>query len=338
MSLSDLGEFGLIDVWQKKLPKFSGFSVGIGDDAAVRTLPNGNLEVWTTDTLVENDHFNRSWSSPEQVGSKAIEVNVSDVAAMGAVPKFVLVNLVLSPEISQEWTERLYDSIGRVCAKYEISVVGGDTTHGALAMISITCVGEIESKNSGNLCLRSDAEVGDLICVTGEVGGSMAGYMGFKNGVLGDGIGHPQGERLWDWCYVLKRHLEPKSRLGASGIIAPLAHAMIDVSDGVASEVKHICRRSSVGAKVFAEKLPIHEEVFAMEENLGKKKFSFALSGGEDFELLFTIAPENAKKLRGKFGDFSVVGEITGNKDQRDLILPNGDIDVLPGGWDHFAG
>lgn len=323
-SLKKLGEFGLIKELTKNFKVYQkNIKVGIGDDAAVRQIGLNKFEVITLDTLVENDHFNLAWSKPEQIGRKAIEVNVSDVAAMGAKPTYALASLVISKNINLAWLKKLYAAMQKLCAEYKISLIGGDTTHGEIAMISIAMAGEASRKN---LCLRSGAKIDDLICVSGETGGSMAGYLSFKNG-------------LKLTAYLKKRHLEPKARLGLSQKIAAYASAMIDVSDGVASEVKHIASVSEKGALVYAEKLPIHQDVFRLEEKLKLKKYYCALSGGEDFELLFTISAKNLAKLKTKLSSrekISIIGKITNKPNEFNLILPSGQAQKLPDGWDHL--
>ena len=320
--IKSLGEFGLIDYLTKDFTNYSKqVKLGIGDDAAVICKNNKEFEVVTMDTLVENDHFNCKWSTPYQVGMKAMEVNVSDIAAMGAVPSYVLISIVITNNAEIEWLSELYRGIKQVCDKYKISLIGGDTTRGDLKMISVTMVGITKKP-----CLRSGAKTGDLICVTGQVGGSSAGYLSLK-----------KGDQLTS--YIKKRHLEPKSRFDISSQIAKLASAMIDVSDGVGSEVKHIVSASKKGAIIYAKNLPVHADVFLAEEKLGLNKYYCALSGGEDFELLFTINQQDLGKLQKsrliKKNEISVIGEIISNKKRLELILENNQTVKIPGGWDH---
>jgi len=205
--------------------------------------------------------------------------------------------------------------------KYQISLIGGDTTHGGLHMISVTMAGITQKP-----CLRSGAKAGDLVCVTNQVGGSAAGYFGLKN-----------NKQITP--YIKKRHITPKARLDISSQIAKFASAMIDISDGVGSEVRHIAKASEKGAIIHASRLPIHKDVFRMEKALGLSTYYCALSGGEDFELLFTISKPNLAKLRKikniKNNDITVIGEITNNKKQLELILDNNKRVDMPGGWDH---
>ena len=321
-TIKSLGEFGLIENLTKDFVNYSKqVKLGIGDDAAVINKQKNKAEVVTMDTLVENDHFNCKWSTPFQIGQKAMEVNVSDIAAMGAVPTYALVSIVITVKTDLEWLKELYHGIKQVCDKYKITLIGGDTTRGAIKMISVTMVG-IAPKP----VLRSGAKVGDLICVTGQVGGSAAGYFSLKN-----------NKKITP--YIKKRHLEPKARLDTSGTIAKYANAMIDVSDGVGSETKHIAKASKKGAIIYAKDLPIHKDVFKIERQLGFKKYYCALSGGEDFELLFTIGQENFIKLQQskliKNNDISVIGKIVKDQKKLELMLDDNQKTDIPGGWDH---
>lgn len=319
------GEFDLIDHLTSRLPKFGlGNQIveGIGDDAAVINRGDGKLELITVDTLVENDHFTVDWSTPEQIGRKAMEVNVSDIAAMGGQPTMALVSLVINDQTENSWLERVYEGIREVCEKYQVQIIGGDTTHGATRMLSITQFGEVDQ---ADLCLRSMAKAGDLICVTGKVGGSTAGYKALRSGFKVNEL--PE--------YLRKRHLEPKARMDVVGRLKKFANAMIDVSDGVGSEVRHIAKKSGLGAQIFKEKLPVDQEVLTMEEQLGLEKFSCALSGGEDFELLFTVEQQQAAGLRAIFDDFTVIGEMLADTGVLVCVGENGNVEEMPRGYDH---
>ena len=321
MTPKKYNEFSLIHELTSKFTDFHQIKTGIGDDAAV--IDNhGKLQLITTDTLVENDHFSIKWSTPYQIGKKAFEVNVSDIAAMGGLPTLTLVSLVINKNISTSFLQEIYRGIKEICNKYQITLIGGDTTHGTELVISITLLGKV---NPENLCLRSHAKTNDLIGVTGKVGASYAGFLALKNNISLD-----------QFSYIKKKHLEPQSRLTASQIIAPYANAMIDVSDGVASEVRHIAQNSKKGAIIYTKKLPINPEVDKIEQKLKLKKNTCALSGGEDFELLFTITEENVLKLQNHFQDFTVIGKILADPKKLDLIdFDNQRID-LPFGYDHL--
>ncbi len=319
MEIKDFGgEFKLINDITKAFRTYHpAVKKGIGDDAAVIKRAR-SFEVVTTDTLVENDHFNCSWSTPYQIGMKTMEVNVSDIVAMGARPDLLLLNLVLRKGLDVEFVQEVYRGIKECCDRYRISLIGGDTTHGAIMMLNATLTGTTKKP-----VLRSGAKVGDLICVTGQVGGSTAGFKLFSSGI------RPEG-------YVLHRHVEPKCRYDIGHHIARYAHSMIDVSDGVASEVRHICEESGVGAFVESRSIPVHPEVDAAAERLGHRGLDYALSGGEDFELIFTIAERDLERLRKHTNDLTVIGSIVPRKEGAKYRDLDGTIKELPGGYDHF--
>lgn len=300
-------EFQLIDTLTKNFLSYHDqLEVGVGDDAAVVKHGDKYL-LMTCDTIVENDHFNCLWSTPEQIGRKAAEVNVSDIAASGGRPTYMLISLVLTKDTAEDWIVRVYDGIKQVCDKYGISLVGGDTTHGSVKIINITLLGETDKP-----ILRSGAKVGDLIGVTGVVGGSNAGLKLFLKGAPVSGL-------------LRQKYLEPIARLDVSDKIAKYANSLIDVSDGVASEVSHICQRSGVGAVVWAEKLPLCAGAVVED----------ALSGGEDFELLFTVPEKDLNKLKDLVVDLTVIGQIV-DKNQGVIFMRDGKQCPMPGGYDHF--
>jgi len=295
---------------------------GIGDDAAVLEL-GGKLFVVTTDMLVEGDHFHFDWSSPKQVGVKAMESNVSDVAAMGALPKHAFVSLCLRRNATVELVEGLYKGIEIVARKWGIDVIGGDTTHGPNTVINVTLIGEVEKKN---LKLRSNAKKGDLIFVSGDIGKSTAGL----NLLLKD----KKYLKSKKFGRTVKFHLQPKSRMDLiAGKKLPLrfVNAMEDVSDGLATEVKNICEMSKCGAVIYAEKVPIAKQTREAAVEVKKSALDFALFGGEDFELVFTVP----KKHAGKFKGFHCVGEIL---EERKVFLEQKwkRKELKKKGFDHF--
>lgn len=314
------GEFKLIDDITKKFKSYHRSVIKtVGDDAAVVRRGPANYEVLTTDAMVENDHFTLTWYTPYQIGRKLVEVNVSDVVAMGALPDLMLLNLILRDGIEVEFVQELYLGIRDACNKYKITMLGGDTTHGQVMMLSATLTGHTKKP-----ILRSGAKLGDLICVTGNVGASTAGYKTFRSGK------RPAG-------HVLQRHLEPTCRFDIGRTFAKYANAMIDVSDGVASEVRHICDESKVGAMVTAKDIPIHPETNLAADKVGTTGLACALSGGEDFELLFTISADDVERLKKKTDDFSVIGRIVKKSEGAKYIDLDGTTKELPGGWDHFV-
>ncbi|MFH2028292.1 MAG: thiamine-phosphate kinase, partial [Nanoarchaeota archaeon] len=307
-----IGEFGLIDRIKQK-PKDKNILVGIGDDAAVVKIGN-KLCTITTDTLVEGDHFSLDYFTPEQIGMKAIEINVSDVGSMGGQPKYALVSLALKKEMDVEFVEKLYKGMRDAASKYGVEIIGGNLTHADQIMIDIDLIGFVKKEN---LCLRSHAKPGDFILVSGDLGGSTAGLNLFRDKV----IGHES---------VKKKHLEPKAKLGKVKQFLRCINAMMDISDGLASEIAHICEQSKVGAVIYADNIPIKDEVREAAEAVGKNPLDYALYGGEDFELVFTVSEKNLKKVKG-----FLVGEITKEKGVK--IYQNGKFSRLEKhGYDHF--
>jgi thiamine-monophosphate kinase len=310
--IKDIGEFGLIDSISKK-PVDKNIIVGIGDDAAV--INSKKLLVLTTDCLVEGDHFRKEWFTPEQIGMKAIEINVSDIAAMGAKPKYVLVSLAIPKDLDVKFFEGIYKGMWNACEKYKIEIIGGNMTHCESIVISITLVGEVEKKN---LSLRSGAKPGDYIITTGHLGYGRAGLRMFQ-------------ENLEGYNEVKKKYLEPKAQLKKALKLAPFANSMIDISDGLASEIKHICNESNCGAIIYKNKIPISDEVRDIANKLGEDEYDYALFSGEDFELVCTVSKENIDKVNG-----FLVGEITDTKDIR--LSSNGKETLIDKkGYDHFS-
>lgn len=325
MKIHDIGgEFALIKRLARQSPlTHPDLLVGIGDDAAVirGTFANGDYLLVTTDMLVEGHHFRRDWATPAQIGIKSVACNVSDIAAMGGSPTFMFVALTLDPAIEVAWVETLYQGMADACGRYGVVLAGGDTTHGEHVTISITLLGRVSPQH---LCLRSHARPGELLCVTGPLGGSAAGLA-----MLAAGLIPPP--------YLKEKHLAPGCRLDVSPIIAPVAGAMIDISDGLAAEVNHICQQSGTGAEVIVANIPIHPSVRHAARLTGNDPLDFALSGGEDFELLFSISPQNKRLLEEKGIPISVVGRVTEAVSDRTLSFPDGKRAPLAGGYNHFA-
>jgi len=277
MRIGELGgEFALIERLRrpKRNPRVL---VGIGDDAAV-VRGDGRLLVFTTDLLVEGDHFSLEYFSPSQVGWKAMESNLSDLAAMGADPQYALVGLTLRSDATVELVDGIYEGLYASADRCGMEVIGGDITHGEVMVLAITLIGQVDEEN---LCLRSSACPGDRIWVSGSLGGSAAGLKLLLEGVEG-------------FEEVKRKHLEPVARLDISRSVRGRAHAMEDVSDGLASEVRNICIASGCGAVVSGDKVPIDPEVRRAAEVLRRDPLDWALFGGEDFELVYT-APEGAR-------------------------------------------
>lgn len=317
------GEFALIDRLQKIVDtQQAGVIKGIGDDAAVlKVAPEpAPYLLATTDILVDGKHFKRNWATAEQIGIKTAECNISDIAAMGGHPQWMFTSIILPADTQVDWVEELYRGMHQSCSAYGIALLGGDTTQGELLSVTITLLGSV---SPDYLCLRSHAQINDHIMVTGPLGASAAALATLKTGRKPS-------------QYLLKKHLTPRSRMDAVDHIAPVANAMIDISDGLAAEVQHICRQSHVGAQINASLIPIHPEVKKTATDHSINPLEWALGGGEDFELLFTISSENIALLKNSNISCYDIGRITKDKDQILLITPEGNMEPLVGGYNHF--
>ncbi len=324
MKVDDIGgEFALIDRLEKICPtRHTDLIVGVGDDAAVIRLspePAPYLLV-TTDILVSQRHFNKEWASPQQIGIKATECNISDIAAMGGTPTWLFVSLVLSDQTPVEWAEALYQGMAASCSRHGVVMAGGDTAKGAVDTVNITLLGSVDPDR---LCLRSHARPGDLLLVSGTLGASAAGLAL----LLED---RPTSD------YLRQKHLAPTCRLETAKRIAPLVNAMIDISDGLGSEVHHICIQSGAGAEIEVDLIPLHPDVASAARQLQADPYHWALSGGEDFELLFSISPDKLGRLEKAGVEYHRVGKVTDASGGIVLIRPDGRRTMLPAGYDHF--
>jgi len=340
--ISSLGEFGLIDRMQSRLvdiPRSENLIVGIGDDAAVYRAGETTLHVVTTDVLIEGVHFDRTFIPTSYLGWKAIAVNVSDVVAMNAKPLYATVSAGFPRNFSVEMMDGLYDGMAEACKAYGMELVGGDTSTAHALYLSITVIGEVDEKD---VVFRRGANVGDYLCLSGDVGGA---YAGLK--VLLDqreqleNMGESYEPDLEAFQYVIQRQLRPKARLD---VIEGLKKAgvrptsMIDISDGLASEVHHIGMRSGVGATVRVPAVPFDPETRAVADQFMDDIDAYALFGGEDYELLFTVVPEDVQKIDDMQG-VSVIGTIEeASKGVRAYSPDTGLMPLHPAGYQHFDG
>jgi thiamine-monophosphate kinase len=306
------GEFALIEKLTKK-PASKKIIKGIGDDAAVIKAGSTYL-IFTTDTLVEGDHFSLKYFTPEQIGKKAVEINVSDIGAMGAEPKYFLVSLVLPEDIDVKIIENIYKGMRQKGTKYKIEIIGGNITHGKQLTIDIFMIGEVKKKN---LKLRSAARPGDLIFVSGDLGSSTAGLKLFLKNKKG-------------FNRIKKIHLEPEAKFYKVRPFLKYINAMIDVSDGLASEVTRICEQSNTGAVIYPDLVPIDPETIKAAESCRENALDYALYGGEDFELVYTISRKNVNKVKG-----FIIGKITEEKGVR-LLKEDHEELLVKHGYDHF--
>lgn len=338
--ISHVGEFGLIDRMKAVLGSGTGNAAliaSIGDDAAVYRVDDDTAHVITTDALVEGVHFDRSFMPWPHLGAKAISVNVSDVAAMNAVARYAVVSIGLPRNMSVEMVESLYVGMRDACARYGIDLVGGDTTASPQVVLSVTVVGEVELSR---LVFRRGARPGDLVCVTGDVGGAYAGLQALLEQRRSiQEMGDSYTPDLDPYRYVIKRQLTPEARVD---VIADWAkrgvrpRALVDVSDGVASEVHHLCRASGCGARIRGAALPIDPETRFVADEQMQDVDTYALFGGEDYELLFALDPGDEHLLDPT--TFTVIGTFTEASEGVTLVTPEGPIVPLqPSGFVHFT-
>ncbi len=336
--VNELGEFGLIDHLTDGIELTNkSSSKGVGDDAAV--IDNGNFQtVISTDALVEGIHFDLMYMPLKHLGYKSVVVNLSDIYAMNAQPKQVLVSIAISNRFSVEALDELYDGIRTACRQYGVDLVGGDTTSSPKGLyISVTAIGQGEKEK---LTYRDGAKVGDILCVTGNLG---AAYLGLqllereKQIFLSSPGVQPDLEGK---DYLVGRQLRPEARREMVQYFAQanlVPTSMIDISDGLASEVFHLCKQSKVGAIVEESGVPIHPDAEITAIDLGLDPITCALSGGEDYELLFTVAPEDLEKVKF-LPDIYIMGEITEASEGVKLHTKGGNIhDITAQGWKHFG-
>lgn len=332
--LSELGEFGLIDRLTGKIQiRHESTLKGVGDDAAVLSYPDKKIVV-TTDLLTEGIHFNLMYVPLKHLGYKAVVVNLSDVYAMNATPRQITVSIALSSKFSLEAVDELYSGIHLACEKYGVDLIGGDTTSSLTGLtISITAIGEADEDE---LTYRSGAQVNDLLCVSGDLGGA---YMGLQllereNEVFK--VNPAQQPQLEGYNYILERQLKPEARGDIVGLLKTLGikpTSMIDISDGLSSEILHLCKNSKVGCNLYEEKVPLDQQTKKMAEELNINPLVAALNGGEDYELLFTVPIEKHDLVKKEF-DFTVIGHIIPESEGANLITTGGSVISLQAqGW-----
>lgn len=337
--LSGLGEFGLIEHLTRHFTLSQPSSLkGIGDDAAV--IQHGkNHTVITTDLLVEHVHFDLAYMPLKHLGYKAVVVNLSDVYAMNAKPTQITVSLAVSNRFSLEALEEIYAGIALACHTYGVDLVGGDTTSsGKGLIISITALGEA-SKN--DLVYRSGAKPNDLLVVTGDLGGAYLGYQVLERENQVFKVNPKNQPDLSPYVYLVERQLKPEARKDIPQLLKALEvkpSSMIDISDGLSSEVLHLCKQSGVSAVVFEDKIPIDPQVLTTSQEFGVNPVTVALNGGEDYELLFTIPLSAHDKIKGN-PHLTVIGYITDQKNNAVLQSKNNEqIPLSAQGWNAFRG
>lgn len=336
--VNTLGEFGLIEHLTKKiLVQQSSTIKSIGDDAAVVRCGN-SYQIISTDLLVEGIHFDLAYCPLKHIGYKAVVVNLSDIYAMNAVPTQITVSIAISNRYSVEALEELYHGISLACKNYNVDLIGGDTTSNTKGMvISVTAIGNMPE--ASQLSYRDGAKKGDILCVTGDLGSAYLGLQLLereKQLYLSDRNIKPDfsGKE-----YLIERQLKPEARKDAIAYFTKHSicpSAMIDLSDGLSSDLMHICRQSNVGAYLEEAKIPMHDDARMTALEFNMDPISCALNGGEDYELLFAIDLKDLEKIRF-MPDVYIIGEIVDPEDGITLHTSGGRIHPLSAqGWKHF--
>lgn len=335
--ISTLGEFGLIDrISSGFMLRNTSSLKGIGDDAAVIDAGE-EVMLLSTDMLVEGIHFDLSYTPLQHLGYKAVAANVSDIAAMNGKPEQIIVAMAVSNRFSVEAIDMLFEGIRAACDEYKVDLVGGDTTASPAGLvINVSVLGRTKK---GNEVYRSGAKDNDVLCVTGDLGGAYIGLQILereKEVFLANPNMQPELDKHE---YAVGRQLRPKARMDIIYELADLGvrpTSMIDVSDGLASELMHISKNSKVGVRIFEDKIPIDQDAFNTAVEFNLDPFTCALNGGEDYELLFTIHQADVEKLKNH-SDIQMIGYIHADPTQNVLITKNGNVVPLKAqGWVHF--
>ena len=335
-NISELGEFGLIDRLTKAVTIKNDSTIkGIGDDAAILDFKEKQVVV-SSDLLTEGIHFNLMYVPLKHLGYKAVVVNLSDILAMNAVPKQVTVSMAVSGKFSVEALEELYEGIHLACEQYNVDLVGGDTTSSLTGLtLSITAIGEAEKDD---IVMRSGAKPNDILCVSGDLGGA---YMGLQllereNEVFK--VNENMQPKLDGYDYILERQLKPEARgdiIAAFKRLGIKPTSMIDISDGLSSEIMHLCKNSGVGCSLFEDKVPMDYQTKQMAEEFNINPLVAALNGGEDYELLFTLPLDDYEKIKND-PDFTVIGHMTEAGEGVNLQTTGGSsIPLEAQGWNH---
>jgi len=336
-NIESLGEFGLIDHLTKDFEIRQKSSLkGVGDDAAVIDF-SGKRTLVSTDMLLEGIHFDLAYTPLKHLGYKAIQVNLSDIYAMNGMATQVTVSLGISSKFPLEAVEELYKGIYLACEKYEVDLVGGDTTSSKQGLvISVTSLGYADEKD---IVYRNGAETGDLICVSGDLGGAYVGLQLLEREKLVY-LENPNIQPdLEGKDYIVERQLKPEARQDVIQILKDIGvkpTSMIDISDGLASELLHICSQSDKGCNLYEEKIPIDPMTYETAREFNLDPTVCALSGGEDYELLFTVKQADYEKMKN-IADLSFIGYITEPSVGKNLVTKSGTVhEITAQGWNAF--
>jgi len=337
-SLEELGEFGLIDHLTQHFKITQSTTVkGVGDDAAVLRFKDVDTIV-TTDLLVEGVHFDLGYMPIKHLGYKSVMVNLSDIYAMNARATQITVSIAVSNRFPLEALEELYSGIALACELYKVDLVGGDTTSSNKGMlISITAIGEAKKED---VVYRSGAKPNDLLVVSGDLGGAYLGLQVLKREQEVFAVNPNNQPDLTPYAYLVERQLKPEARKDIVELLEKLEvqpTAMIDISDGLSSEILHLCKQSNVGCNLYEDKIPLDPTVISTCEEFKLNSTMVALNGGEDYELLFTIDQKKFPKIKGN-PNFTVLGHVTEKEEGAHLISRNNSkIPLTAQGWDSFT-
>ena len=333
-----IGEFGLIDkINQRVVLQHASTLKGIGDDAAVLDGGSDHKKLISTDMLLEGVHFDLSYMPLTHLGYKAVTVNVSDIAAMNGIPKQMTISLGLSNRMSVEAVEALYEGIHAAAKDYQIDIVGGDTTSSRSGLvISITLIGE---SAPDNIVYRNGAKEGDILCLSGDIGGAYMGLQILEREKEVFKVDPNMQPQLDKYSYIVGRQLRPKARMDVIHELRDLGilpTSMIDISDGLASEIFHLCKQSQKGACIYEDKLPIEKQTFETAAEFSMDPNTAALNGGEDYELLFTIDQKDFEKMKNH-DDITTIGYMHAPDLGKVMVTNNKNtIELTAQGWIHF--
>ncbi|MEI8005590.1 MAG: thiamine-phosphate kinase [Bacteroidota bacterium] len=333
--LSEIGEFGLIEHLTSSIKLYhKGTIKGVGDDAAVIDAGE-NAILLSTDLLVEGIHFDMVYTPLVHLGYKAAVVNISDIAAMNGVPKQITVSVAVSSRFSVEALDELYKGLMMACERYKVDLVGGDTSSSNKGLIlSVSILGEAKKEE---VVYRSGAKSGDLICVTGDLGSAYMGLLLLEREKKVFQVNPDMQPELEGYDYQIGRQLKPEARTDIREKLKQLGikpTSMIDISDGLASETLHLCKQSGTGCRLYEEKIPINPQTRELSMEFKIIPSVAALSGGEDYELLFTIDQSDYEKIKDAEG-ISIIGHMTGSAEGKAMVTSdNKQIELTAQGWD----
>lgn len=339
MPISQIGEIKLINRLIEEFPiVHNSTKLGIGDDSAVFSF-NEKATVVSTDMLVESVHFNLNYVPLKHLGYKAIIVNLSDIYAMNATPSYVLVSIAVSNQFSVKDLETLYQGIKLACKNYKIELLGGDTTSSDKGLIiSVTAIGNVEQNK---MVSRKGAKSNELLVVSGDLGASCLGLLVLESENQKFRKDSKYQPNLEPYTYFVGRQLKPEARMDVKKYLddqGVVPTSMIDISDGLSTELSHLSSGSQVSFRIYQEKIPVHPKLIDISKNYAEDYMQIVLNGGEDYELLFTIDQKDYPKLKGN-PKLNIIGHVIPKKENNQLLQTDGTTrDLKPNGWESFSG